>query len=461
MADYDARTRHQRDQIEAIEAPYRASLFEAKLAKLSEDAQLAHRTPKERRTAEQEGTAQETAPDVKVTEAEVTEALSKEDQSRRARLAAELRKVPKPRVLPQAMVLVNSNGPPPTTHVLARGDYANPGEEVQPGVPEILPILSMNRVERRSGRAPPLREFVQAAPKPRPASGSGELGASVLSDWRWRTELANWIASPDNPLTARVMVNRLWQHHFGRGLVSTPSDFGTRGQPPTHPELLDWLAGELARSGWSLKRMHRLILLSAAYQQSSATSPDSTTRDPENKLFARQNRVRLEGEVIRDSLLAISGRLNRQTGGPGVSPPIAADITKTAKNWTTSPAESEHHRRSLYIFARRNLRFPFLEVFDSPDSNLSCPERGGSTTAPQSLTLLNSDEAMGAAKATAERLVRDLPSTRSRIEAAYRLILGRDPTKNENALATRFLRTAPVSELCRALFNLNAFVYVE
>src|SRR5262249_19617206 len=144
-----------------------------------------------------------------------------------------------------------------------------------------------------------------------------------------RTALADWIASPENPLAARVMVNRLWQHHFGRGLVATPGDFGTRGQAPTHPELLDWLAGEVVRRGWSVKQMHKLILPSAAYQQSSAATPKALATDPDNKLFSRQNRARLEGEVIRDSLLAISGRLNRQMGGPSVSPPIPADIAAT------------------------------------------------------------------------------------------------------------------------------------
>ena len=256
------------------------------------------------------------------------------------------------------------------------------------------------------------------------------------------------------------MVNRIWQHHFGRGLVATPSDFGTRGRPPTHPQLLDWLAGQFIRSGWSVKQMHKLILLSATYQQSSTATPESLLRDPENKLFSRQNRVRLEGEVIRDSLLAIGGRLNRQIGGPSVSPPIPADITKTAKNWTTSANSADHHRRSIYVFTRRTLRFPFLEVFDAPDSNLSCAERGRSTTAPQALTLLNSDAVMDAAEALADRLARKAVST-EQIELAYRHILGRRPVEKEVTLAAEFLQTAPLKELCRALFNLNAFVYAD
>jgi hypothetical protein len=195
--------------------------------------------------------------------------------------------------------------------------------------------------------------------------------------------------------------------------------------------LLDWLATGFVRSGWSVKRMHRLILHSAAYQQSSTATAETLARDPDNKLFSRQNRTRLEGEVLRDSLLAISGRLNREMGGPGVSPPIPADIAKTAKNWTASTDPKDHNRRSIYVFARRNLRFPFLEVFDAPDSNLSCPERGRSTTAPQSLTLLNSTEVMAAAQATAERVTKAARSDDERIEAAFRFILGRPPGGNE------------------------------
>jgi len=431
MAAYNAQTRAQQQEIEQMEAPYRKKLFDEKLSKLSEDVQIAHRTPKEQRTMEQEGTVQETAPQVKVTDAEITKALSREDKARRTALEAELKKIPKPAALPLAMTLQNTNGPAPKTCVLARGDYNHPREEVEPAVPALLAVGQQTASVRPHGAQ--LR----------------------------RRALADWIASADNPLTARVMVNRIWQHHFGRGLVATPSDFGTQGQRPTHPELLDWLAREFVRSGWSVKQMHKLILRSATYQQSVEATPETFGRDPENKLFSRQNRVRLEGEVIRDSLLAISGRLNGQMGGPSVSPPITADITRTAKNWSASTNLSDHHRRSIYVFARRNLRFPFLEVFDAPDSNLSCPERGRSTTAPQSLTLLNSEEAMDAAVATANRLGREANSPESQIELAYRHILGRSPTRKEAALAGEFLQTAPLTELCRVLFNLNAFVYAD
>src|SRR5207247_1241373 len=163
---------------------------------------------------------------------------------------------------------------------------------------------------------------------------------------------------------------------------------------------------------------------------------------------------------IRDSLLAISGRLNPQMGGPGVFPAVPADVLKGSKGWTVSADPRDHVRRSIYIFARRNLRFPFLEVFDAPDSNLSCPERGRSTTAPQSLTLLNAEDVVMAAKATAERLAREATTADERIDLAYRLVIGRRPTERELAVSRGFLAKSPLAEFCRALFNLNAFVYV-
>src|ERR1043166_4229049 len=207
------------------------------------------------------------------------------------------------------------------TFILGRGDYNNRGEEVQPGFPEIL-------------RSDAITSFPQK-----------------LS----RAALANWIASAQNPLTARVMVNRIWQHHFGRGIAPGPSEFGTRGDAPSHPELLDWLAREFIAGGWSIKKLHQLILLSETYQQSSVPSSSALARDPDNRLFSRQNRVRLEGEVIRDSLLAISGHLNQTVGGPSIFPPIPADMAKGLNNWTVSVDASDRSRRSVYIFSRRNL----------------------------------------------------------------------------------------------------------
>jgi hypothetical protein len=334
---------------------------------------------------------------------------------------------------PVSMCL-QENGKAARTFVLRRGELHHPGDEVQPGWPTIL------------SPGQHAESAVIVAPSPR---SSGR-----------RSALARWIARADNPLTARVLVNRLWQHHFGRGLVATPNDFGLRGQPPTHPELLDWLASEFVAHGWSLKQMHGLMLQSATYQQASVATPAAAAKDPDNALFSRMNRQRLEGEIIRDSLLAISGRLNRRMGGPGVFPPLAAESSAGAKQWQASKDQADHVRRSVYIFARRNLRFPLLEPFDAPDSNQSCPQRERSTTAPQALALLNATEVTAAARTLALRL-ESTAAPQERIGLAYRLTLGRQPTSTELRLANEFLAEAPLSELCRALFNLNEFVYLD
>ena len=266
------------------------------------------------------------------------------------------------------------------------------------------------------------------------------------------------------------MVNRIWQHHFGRGLVSTPSDFGTQGQRPTHPELLDWLAREFIARGWSVKAMHKLMLLSATYRQAAVAPDDGSPTTSDAAASARFGR---SGE---HSLLADEPAAARRRGDPG-QPAGDQRATEPACRWTrrhsadsnegaagpqAAPASASiAARRSLYIFARRNLRLPFLEVFDAPDTNLSCPVRERSTTAPQALTLLNAEEVTTAAKLTAERIRNETASLDDQIVLAMRLALGRAPTPRELDLAREFLAHSPLEEFCRALFNLNDFVYLE
>jgi len=270
-----------------------------------------------------------------------------------------------------------------------------------------------------------------------------------------RSALADWLAG--HPLTARVMANRIWQHHFGHGLVTTPSEFGPHGQAPENPELLDALAAEFIARGWSMKEMHRLLMRTAAYRRSCGPA---SPKDPENRLFARMNRQRLEGEILRDSLLFVSGRLNLEMGGPGVFPPIPSDILKGSRGWNVSPDPKEHARRSVYIFSRRNLRFPFLEVFDAPDSNLSCPSGAGAPRRP-SRSRCSTPRGDGRAKATAEMIAVEAKNPADQVILVYRLALSRKPSDRELALAVEFLATSPLTELCRAVFNLNAFVYSE
>jgi hypothetical protein len=431
-------------ELAEMEAPARHQIFERKLAKLAPEAQAAHRTAPAQRDAAQANLVLETEDKVKVSEKELSGAFTGEAKAQREGLQKEVRALPHPVALPRAMALITSGARSARTFLLHRGEITQPREEVQSGFPDVLCRLRGS---------------------PHPADGR-------------RAALADWIVSPTNPLTARVMVNRLWQHHFGRGLVPTPSDFGTHGQPPTHPELLDWLAGEFIARAWSVKAMHKLMLLSATYQQASTVEPDvmsaepprsgtPTTRrparsiDPENILYGRMNRLRLEGEVIRDSLLAISGRLNLKAGGPTVVPSASKEGLARVESAASAGSPADSPRRSIYMFARRNLRVPFLEVFDAPDTNLSCPTRERSTTAPQALTLLNAGEVTTSAKLTAERIRKEAASPAEQITHACRLTLGRPPTDRELELAQAFLAHSALEEFCRALFNLNDFVYLE
>ena len=319
-------------------------------------------------------------------------------------------------------------------HLLARGDYQHKGDRV--GMRPLGVLLPDG--------APELPEDTKAP----------------------RAELARWVTDPDNPLTARVMVNRIWHYHFGRGIVATPNDFGRMGERPTHPELLDYLANEFVRSGFSVKHVHRLILLSNTWQQASITKDAAAAeKDPENKLLWRFNRRRLEAEEIRDAMLAVAGNLNPKAGGPSVIVPIDKDLVSALykpSQWAVARDPAEHNRRSVYLIAKRNLRLPFMEVFDAPDTQGSCPRRESSTHAPQALELLNGDLANREAESFAARLEKEAGRDRARqVELAYRLAAGRAPTVKERQLALAFLKTQPLREFALAMFNLNAFLYVN
>jgi len=341
-----------------------------------------------------------------------------------------------PPELPRARGIEEAGPTAPPTYLLRRGDFTARGPEVAPAFPAVL----------CSSRSTALA---------RPTPSSRSTGR--------RTALADWLVRPDHPLIARVMVNRLWQHHFGRGLVATPSDFGTMGDEPSHPELLDWLATELVARGWSLKSMHRLIVTSATYRQSSRVTPEGLKLDPENVLLWRQNRQRLDGEAIRDALLAVSGRLNRAMGGPSVFPELPPELSKLSSKgavWPVSPRAEDRARRSLYVFVRRNLRYPFFEVFDRPDTNASCPRRPVTTIAPQALSLLNSRLAHDSAQALAARAERH--NRGDQIARIARIAFGREADPVERRIMSEFLAgDDSLYHLCLAMLNTNAFIYVD
>jgi hypothetical protein len=433
LKEYQSLVQPTTDTIAHIEEPYRRKLYEARFSKLADAAQEAHRASPSKRTAEQRELVEKTNRLLGVSAQEVADALTAADRRSIQDLKRQIDKFTsaKPRPLPTAMG-IEDNLKSAKTFVLRRGELGHPGDEVQPGFPLIL--------------------SPHFAAKPTTVTPMGKSTGR-------RAALARWLTEKNNPLTARVMVNRLWQHHFGRGIVGTPNDFGVRGERPTHPELLDWLAREFADGGWSIKKMHKLMLTSATYRQSAFANKDTLAKDPDNRLFSRMNRLRLEGEIIRDALLATSGRLNPKMGGPGFLPPLPPDVA--VKEWKVTADAAEHTRRSIYIFAKRNLRFPFLGVFDPPDSNQSCPKRERSTTAPQALALLNDRDVTVAAKALAERLQKEAAARDERIRLAFRLTLGRQPSETEMNSAQEFLALSPLEEFCRTMFNVSEFVYLD
>jgi hypothetical protein len=281
--------------------------------------------------------------------------------------------------------------------------------------------------------------------------------------------LANWIASKANPLTARVIVNRLWQHHFGKGLVATSSDFGATGERPTHPELLDWLANELTARGWSLKQIHRLIVTSTAYKQSAKGDAVGAKADPENALLWQFPRRRLDGEALRDAMLTVSGRLNLKAGGPGVFPEIPPELQKAAgAQWKVSSDPTERDRRSVYVFVKRNLRYPLFSLFDAPDRNETCSRRFATTTAPQALTLLNDAIVLGFARDFAARVSKETGNDPDKVvNRAFALALGRLPNSEEKQAMDAFLKknkgtfAEATNDLCHVLLNLNEFVFLD
>jgi len=286
-----------------------------------------------------------------------------------------------------------------------------------------------------------------------------------------RTKLANWVADPSNPLTARVMVNRLWQYHFGRGIVSTANDFGRMGGRPSHPEMLDFLANAFVEGGWKMKPIHRMILLSGAYRQADESPLEkiAAEKDSEDALVWKFGRRRLEAEEIRDAMLVASGRLNGKVGGPSALIPISQDLMKMLKRpqyWVPTKDKAEYDRRTMYMIYKRNLILPYMGVFDAPDLQLSCPRREQSTHAPQALELLNGQLSNDLAKSFADRLAETARTDAERVNAAWWLAVGRAPTAKEKQAALKYLAEKPgdplrLKELALDVFNLNAFLYVN
>lgn len=358
----------------------------------------------------------------------------------------QLGKLPKPK---QVMTLCvnNCTVPPPETYVALRGNPNNQGKRVDPGFPVVL--------NKEDPELPEIKRGSQTAGR--------------------RSVLVDWLTSEKNVLTARVMANRIWQFHFGRGIVPTSNDFGKFGERPTHPKPLDWLASELMSNGWSIKRMHKLIMTSSAYRMSSRGNDKALSKDPSNRLFWRFNARRLTAEEVRDSILAASGQLNLKMSGPSIYPKIPREVlqgqSRPGAGWRTSNPE-ESARRSIYVHVKRSLRLPILEAHDQPDSDASCAVRYVTTVPTQSLGMINGDFINESARKFAERLHRESPNdVEAQIKRAIWLTTSRPPTEAEVKKDVAFIR-----ELCekdkldekQALFcycllalNTNEFVYLD
>ena len=465
---WDEATREIRDEMESLLADRREKLRRYRLGKFRESIQQCVLTPEGNRTPLQQQIALMALRqlDAGSDSQTVLKKLPKPAQQQYGALAKRLAEFDhlRPAPLPTAMAVSDLGTKPPPTYRLSVGNWQKPQEEVKPGFPSFL-----------SSVAPDL------------SLDSTIAGSSTGR----RAALARWLTQAGHPLTSRVIVNRLWQHHFGRGIVATPNDFGVQGQPPTHPELLDWLAVELVEHGWSLKHIHRLMVTSATYCQSSRIDATSAAHekalavDGQNDLFWRANRRRMEGEAIRDAMLQIADRLSVRKYGPSARPTLPAGISKRY-GWQPDPKLEQRNRRSIYVFAKRNLRFPLFDAFDLPDLHNSCGQRTVTTTAPQALLMLNSQLTIGLAERWAERLLARFGGDYAALVTdAYRGALGRPARPEEIDAAVQFLvaqtpaeaqvvgtgsdessvggqvSTSAVVDFCHALFNCNEFLYVD
>jgi mono/diheme cytochrome c family protein len=456
----DEKQRPFKQQLAALEKPLRERLMNEKIEfhfQLAEKTNSFGDKTKEQYRAELVARLRK---EINIQNEDIEEIISPEQQVARKQLLKQIEDLNKTRPKPyNAAMGMTDKKEPGKMHVYLRGNWRTKGDEVQPGVPTVL------------------------------------SDGKDLQPTNRRKQLAEFIASPDNPLTARVAVNRIWKYHFGNGLVKTTSDFGLTGDRPSHPELLDWLAVQFMEgssanpkskiqnpksNAWSWKAMHRLMLLSNTYRQSSQHNEQAAAKDNDNRWLWRMNPQRLEAEAIRDSLLVISNKLNPQMYGPGIYPRIDPDIVNTGSRprWPLDAKDNhDTFRRSIYIFVKRSVLLPMIEVFDCPVTVVSAPNRATSTVSPQALALMNNEFVLEQAQFFAERVTKEAGSERNKqIVRAFQLALQRQPSKQEHDWSLNFLKTqtdgytqrkherpdaAALRDFCHALLNLNEFLYLD
>ena len=472
-AKVDAKASVIRDEIRAIEAPHREKLLIERIRSDFPDNVLqaaitpaAERTPGEALLADQVLT-------LGVPQRAVTAALTGAEAARRDRLRDELAAVEETRPPAPAMA-----------EIVTDGDYRfapdGPGDEII-GCPEcrIPPDEPGTFLHEEGGpayavppsyflhRGDPLTPGVEATPGFLTVATYGDPPTVIpRQDGRTsgrRLALAQWLTSRDNPLTARVIVNRIWHHHFGRGIVRTLDNLGQMGDVPTHPELLDWLAVEFMERGWSIKEMHRLLMSSEAYQMASSNQTP-VAADPDNQLLWRFRPQRLEAEVVRDTIMTVSGGIDLTVGGPPIFPYVPEEVLKTSEKgvWHNQPDGPEVWRRSVYVYRRRSLGFPFFDTFDLPDQNQTAAARNVTTVATQALTLMNNEFVLGQAALFAARLEQAAPGDLDQqVELAYHIALTRTPTTEEAQIAKALVAEQSLVDLTHVMLNLNEFLYLR
>ena len=466
-AEWDARTKDMRAEMHALVAPIWKAKADFYSERFSKGTQIALVTPHEKRTPLQQLLAIKAMPQITYEERDLAKQLKPEHKKRFEELTAQLKTFDslKPEDPPTATTIIDNGREAPKTFVLAAGNWDVPQEEVQPGFLSILDPTD-----------------AKIAPPPANMNSTGR-----------RTVLANWLADPANPLTPRVMANRIWQNHFGRGIAASTSDLGVMGDRPANPQLLDYLASTFVKNGWSIKKMHRLIMLSNVYQESSAAQTAALAADPANKLLWRYERHRVEGEAIRDSMLLVSGKLNPKMGGPGVYPALPpGTVNGRYSGWGTEKDATEAERRSVYIFAKRNMVYPMFEAFDAPNPQETCARRFSTVIPSQALMLMNDSLVLDWSRALAGRLLNDgMLSPEQQVDRAYRLVLSRAPNAAERQEVIGFLgehtkllgerlarhekvpvpenvpagmepaRAAALVGFCHVLLSSNEFLYVN
>jgi cytochrome c553 len=472
-ADIARQVAEVQQEIRRLEKPYRDPLLRERYKKFPPNVQEAIATPEEKRTPGQVLLANQVIRTVSVPGAEIDRTMKPEDLAEKRRLSAKIAEIEKGRPKPIAMAMGVTDG-----------DYRftpdGPGDEPAPGKGVRRAAIEGSYVHTGPGRyqVPPSYLLIRGDPN----SPGPEMRPGFLTVASWgnvptelppatghtsgrRRALAEWLVAPENPLTARVMVNRIWHYHFGRGIVPSLDNFGKMGELPSHPELLDWLALEFIDRGWSVKAMHRLIMTSEAYRMASQfDSPENEAKDPENRLYWRFRINRLDAEVIRDSILTVSGTLNREMFGPPVFPHLDKEIQHqmTYGIWRDQEDGPKVWRRSVYIYRKRGLPFPLLDIFDLPNQNISCGARNVSTVPTQALALLNDEFVLRQADLFAARLAESARGdARRQVELGYQLAVSRAPDENEKKLAADFLAQHTLADFAHVLLNLNEFLYMR